>query len=366
MRAMLGQPRTDPKLTSRYRITIQYPSLIRNKSWVVGALFLIGCGDASPPITEVAPNPPSATQTSEPSGSGMSDTGQTDTAEINPGRPNTDPKVVQDATSERSLPMPGEPNGVRGSDVVDDVVIGDDDDAATATEPQRPADQVIATLDDPPSAKPLIPDQLWVDVKRKRIYLNGYVALRDGPLEMFACGVGTKEHESVVAVLPKASQVHAALLAIGASPGTPVKFDPKFVPATGQRIRVWVAWRDDQHKFRCVDARRWIRDDSDQPMNVDWVFAGSSEWTDPRDNITYYQADGGDMICVSNFSTAMMDVPELSSAEGDDLIYRPNTPEIPSRYTPVRLILVPIPIPPETSTDAETAPDASVLPLKAP
>ena len=40
--------------------------------------------------------------------------------------------------------------------------------------------------------------------------------MREGPLEMFACPSGTKEHESVVAVLSKSREIHAALLAIGA------------------------------------------------------------------------------------------------------------------------------------------------------
>jgi hypothetical protein len=196
----------------------------------------------------------------------------------------------------------------------------------------------------PPDAKPLTPSNLWVDRKKGRVYLDGYVAMRDGPLEMFACPMGTKEHESVIGTLAKASQVHAALLAIGATPGSPVQFLPEFVPATGQRIRVWVCWRDNEGRFHVTDARRWVqKTGTKESMSSEWVFAGSGFWEDPSDGRKYYRADSGDMICVSNFSTAMLDINVASSAEADQLLYSPFTERIPERFMPIRLVLVPIP-----------------------
>ena len=185
---------------------------------------------------------------------------------------------------------------------------------------------------------------VWVDVRKKRVYLDGYVAMRDGALEMFACPVGTKEHESIVAVLAKSREVHAGLLAIGAKPGSPVQFRPEFVPAKGAAIRVWVCWRDEKNKFHVVDARKWVQRNGtqDQEMTSDWVFGGSGFWKDPEDGREYYRADGGDMICVSNFSTAMLDVNVNSSADAGHLLYIPFVERIPDRYTPVRLVLTPI------------------------
>jgi hypothetical protein len=78
-------------------------------------------------------------------------------------------------------------------------------------------------------------------------------------------------------------------------------------------------------------------------MSSEWVFSGSGFWEDPSDGRKYYRADSGDMICVSNFSTAMMDVNVASSAEADQLLYSPFTERIPERFMPVRLVLVPIP-----------------------
>ncbi len=222
----------------------------------------------------------------------------------------------------------------------------------------------------PPDARPLSKSHLWIDRKKSRIYLDGYVAIRDGALEMFACPMGTKEHESLIGTLPKASEVHAALLAVGAKPGSPVKFQPKFVPASGQRIRVWVCWRDEDGKYQVTDARKWVRRaGTKKSMTSDWVFAGSGFWEDPSDGRKYYRADSGDMICVSNFSTAMLDVNVASSAQADDLLFSPFTERIPPRFMPVRLVLVPIADQKKDEEskpkiDSDTPPDEAVLPKR--
>ncbi|TWU43747.1 hypothetical protein Q31b_12770 [Novipirellula aureliae] len=250
----------------------------------------------------------------------------------------------------------------------------DSQDPDALARPETPLEVLRKTFSAPPAAKSLGPDsRLWVDRVKKRVYVDGYVAINRGPLEMFACPYGTKEHESVVATIARPSQVHAALLAVGAKSGTPVRFDPAFLPPTGQRIRVWVTWRDQEKKFHAVDAREWVRDaDSGKSLEPDWVFAGSGFWTDPTDNKRYYMADGGDMICVSNFSTAMMDIGAASSANAEALLYEPFTERIPEQGTLVRLVLVPIPVPTDKSpADAETnaklsevLPTEDILPLK--
>ncbi|MFG0288581.1 MAG: YdjY domain-containing protein, partial [Rhodopirellula sp. JB044] len=269
-------------------------------------------------------------------------------------------------------------------------------------EAQRAALRRIAdTYGPPPGAKQLgaQPD-LWVDLRAKRVYIDGYVTMTRGPLEMLACPIGTKEHESVIAAFAKSSEVHAALLAIGAQSGTPVRWDPEFLPPTGQTITVWVMWRDPvqntapessrensedgqadnsavaerfipSEKFSVVDARKWVRNvETQKELSEPWVFAGSSFWTDPEDGTEHYSANAGDMICVSNFSTAMLDVPFNSSADAGNLLFEPFTDRLPVRGTPVRLVLVPQPIPnddgePDSEVDTTTPPDASHLPIPA-
>lgn len=247
-------------------------------------------------------------------------------AQTLPSTPNPPPNPTPNPTPEKSL------------------VNAEDDQRVI--ENQSPDELAAAAFKPPPSATAISKRNLWIDIKAKRVYCDGYVAVREGPLEMFACPAGTKEHESVVATIARSSEVHAALLAIGATKGTPMRVLPRYLPATGQRIRVWVAYRINGDTFACTDARQWIASDDGKAMDVDWVFAGSSEWTDPSDGVTYYQADSGDMICVSNFSTALMDVPVASSADASELLYQPRTAAIPELGTPVRLILEPIEVPP--------------------
>ncbi len=250
------------------------------------------------------------------------------------------------------------------------------DTTKPATEPEsdeRPtAEQAVrGAFNPPPSARNLNKESsLWVDVKLKRVYIDGYVIMDRGSLEMFACPMHTKEHESVVAVLAQSSQVHAALLAVGAMPGTPVRYQPEFLPATGQRIRIWVSWLDETGEYRVADARSWIQNsETKQPLDTDWVFAGSGFWKDEQDGKEYYKADSGDMICVSNFNTAMLDLPVASSAQADSLIYTPFTDRIPKRGMPVRITLVPIPVPTDDpsdqkKTDTTTPPSKEILTKK--
>ncbi len=233
----------------------------------------------------------------------------------------------------------------------------------------RPDEQAATAFAPPPGARRLSKaSNLWVDIKQRRVYLDGYVTLREGHLEMFACPVGTKEHESIVATLARSREVHAALLAVGAMPGSPVSYDPDFMPPTGQAIRVWVLWRDKDGDYQTADARRWVQSSkTGESMKEDWVFGGSDFWKDPDDGQEYYQADGGDMICVANFSTAMMDVPFPSSADADSLLFVPFKKRVPELATPVRLVLVPIPGTADAPSaqpaiDPDQPPEKDVLP----
>ena len=81
------------------------------------------------------------------------------------------------------------------------------------TPAETPPKKVLAK--DPPGMKRLDPQcNAWIDPKYKRVVVDGEVCLVEGPLEMFACLKGTKEHESIIAVDCKAFVLHAALLAV--------------------------------------------------------------------------------------------------------------------------------------------------------
>jgi hypothetical protein len=221
--------------------------------------------------------------------------------------------------------------------------------------------KVARVFGPPPGMTRLAKDaRIWLDTKNKRVVVDGYVALRVGQLEMFACPAGTKEHESVVGLLTKAQYVHAALLAIGAKPGSPVKFEPKYTPANGSKIKIEILYVDDKGAKKRVVAQDWVRQvGSEKTLDMDWVFAGSGMWKDPDTGTEQYLAESGDLICVSNFTTATLDLPVRSSQANSSLMFAAYTDRIPPEQTPVRLVLS---IKPDEEAKAEPDGNATEAP----
>jgi len=185
-------------------------------------------------------------------------------------------------------------------------------------------------------------NDVWFDNKRKAVVVDGQVCLREGQLEMFACPKGTKEHESIVSLNCTAEEVHAGLLAAGAKPGKPVSFDPDYKSATGQIIDVYVVWKGEEGGKHQVRAQEWIKDvKKEKEMTYDWVFAGSGFWKDEETGKEHYKANGGDLVCVSNFPTAMLDLPIHSTDANDELMFVAYKEHIPPRGTKVRVVFIP-------------------------
>ncbi|HEY6564654.1 MAG TPA: YdjY domain-containing protein [Pirellulaceae bacterium] len=209
-----------------------------------------------------------------------------------------------------------------------------------------PTEKPRAAVDDPPALDPRWKlrrlsrnGSVWVDLKNKLVVVAGSVTLRKGPLEMFACPQGTKDYESIVAVRATAFEVHAALLAIGIVPGRPVHFYPSYERVSGPVIEVEVFWQD-KGALQRARAQDWVRHvQSGQSMSYDWVFGGSAFWTDEKTGERYYMADGGELICVSNFASATLDVPVASPQQNESLWFEPYTERIPPRRTEVFLVL---------------------------
>ena len=219
------------------------------------------------------------------------------------------------------------------------------EDTSVAAEVPAEDENVLPArkLPDPPGAKKLPdPDAVWVDLKNHQVLADGHISLREGYLEMFACIVGTKEHESVVALRTRAATLHAALLAVGAVDGDPVEFQPKFRPPTGTEIDIEVHWIDEQGKWQKTRAQDWVLDvRTKKPMSQPWVFAGSIIMKDEETGKEYYMAEGGELVCVSNFATATLDIPVESTASDEGLSFEANTKLIPPLGLPVRLVFKP-------------------------
>jgi len=226
--------------------------------------------------------------------------------------------------------------------------------AATLLLAQVGNEQKTAKSETPPAAPPAgdaandglrklsEKNDVWLDTKRNAIVVDGQVCLTQGQLEMFACPKGTKEHEAVVALNCLAEEVHAGLLAVGAKPGTPVAFNPEYKPATGQIIDVYVVWKDELGNKKQARAQDWVKNHkTGKALAYDWVFAGSGFWKDEETGKEHYKANAGDLICVSNFPTAMLDLPVKSSEANADLLFAAFTDNVPPKGTKVRVVLIP-------------------------
>jgi hypothetical protein len=179
---------------------------------------------------------------------------------------------------------------------------------------------------------------------RKRVVLEAAVCLREGQLEQLMCRKQTKEHEAILHSPVDAADIHAVLLVAKALPGSPVKYNPDFKPPTGTPIKIWLEYQDKGEK-KVVDAKEWIRNvKTMKPLHIDWVFAGSQFFQDPDDPAKpkYYMANGGDVICVSNFPDAMLDLPINSPKDNAELAFEAWTDRIPERGTKVMVVLEPV------------------------
>jgi hypothetical protein len=139
-----------------------------------------------------------------------------------------------------------------------------------------------------------------------------------------------------------AEEVHAGLLAAEARPGSPVTFNPEYKAATGQIVDIYVLWKEPDGAKKQVRAQDWVKNvKTGKAMAHDWVFAGSGFWKDEETGKEHYRANGGDLVCVSNFPTATLDLPIESSQANDELMFAAFTDRIPPRGTKVRVVLIP-------------------------
>jgi hypothetical protein len=211
--------------------------------------------------------------------------------------------------------------------------------AALAQPAPEPAPVIVAN---PPGLTRLSPKfNVWLDKPNKRVVMLGEVCLREGQMEMFACIKNTKEHESIVSVPVEAYIVHAGLVAAGAEAGHPARFRPTYQSAAGTEVEITLYWSDEQGKRHSANAEDWLKNlRTGKALDQPWVFGGSAFWTD-NGGQRHYQAEDGDFICVSNFPSAMLDLPIESSQSNSALLFEAMTDRIPPKGTKLSLVLTP-------------------------
>ena len=261
-----------------------------------------------------------------------------------PGQP------PQDASAEAipAVPDTDEPEalpsmqGGEGTEEAEPVETGmAEDDAALTNDKLDFGEPLVEGLGKHERLDPTQP--VWLTADGKSVVMQSMVCQRQAPLEMFACLLGSKEHESVLTVPVKAYVVHAGLLAAGAIQGTPVRWEPEYAPPTGSEIEITLFWKDEKGTVQTARAQEWVRDmTTGKAMAHPWVFAGSKMYKDEETGREYYLGDSsGDLICVSNFSSATLDVPVQSSDSNAALMFEAFTEHIPPLGTPVTMVLTP-------------------------
>ena len=102
---------------------------------------------------------------------------------------------------------------------------------------------------------------------------------------MFACPRRTKEHEAIVSVNCLSSELHSLLLAIGAEPGSPVKWHEQYETATGPAVNIDVIWKTDDG-IKTVRAQEMVTNiRTEKTMQADWVFGGSQVFVDEESGV---------------------------------------------------------------------------------
>jgi hypothetical protein len=171
-------------------------------------------------------------------------------------------------------------------------------------------------------------------------------------LEVTVCAPDTKEHESLVMTRALASHIHAALLAIGLSPGKPGGFsweNETMTPVhpTGDSVTVSFIFDDADGQRREVPATGWIINaETREPFAASgaggFVFAGSVMRT--RQDREVYDADGvGTIVGLTTFGAETIAWREVISP--DSQVHAPewiaNPAAVPKQGTAVTVRLRP-------------------------
>jgi len=196
-----------------------------------------------------------------------------------------------------------------------------------------------------------------VDLLQRQVRFDAEVCLRQGVLEFFVVAWRTKTHESILHTKAKPEHLHAGLLMLGLAPGKPARWSgqdegARFLPPAGAEVAIELLWKDKNARAKRCQVGEWLRGAENRKCrHVDkWVFVGSQVLPDGR----YWASLDGELISLSNFASAIIDVPFQSSNANEAREFFANTKAIPDVGTKVRVVLSALP-------GAEKAPDARVL-----
>lgn len=190
----------------------------------------------------------------------------------------------------------------------------------------------------------------------RRVVLDLEVRLNRGFLEhLISRSEAGKDHESILSSEFDAEILYAALLGAGLQPGKPATFinekrEYDYKPATGEIVKIYLEYFSTDGKKIVSPAQNWVvRAKDGKLLSNDWVFAGSFKGkatTAMGEEFVYFGANDGRVVCLTNFSTALLDLP-IESMDSDpnseNLGYKANTAVIPPPGTKVRALFEAVP-----------------------
>lgn len=203
---------------------------------------------------------------------------------------------------------------------------------------------------------------LTINARERCIDVEAKVCLSEGALELIACNVGGKIHESIVAVEARPSHIHTALLLLGANSGSPAmrravnEEQTRWVdiPPTGDLIDVVLEFNNAEGKpiERPISdfMRRRNHDGPDraksgaeaanaQSIPRAFIFAGSHIKAD-GDGPRGYLADiSGHVISMSTFGDELLCLPEVHSHQQGALTWEIDPTHLPKKGTVVTMRL---------------------------
>ena len=182
------------------------------------------------------------------------------------------------------------------------------------------------------------------------VEVEAFVCLDAGWLEQVACSPQTREHEALVVIEARPSNLHAALVLAGFEPGTPGQWSyddgaVAVIPPTGDRVEIFVRYQKDGRTVEEPIAAWMVGAEDGRPFpDRAWVFAGSSlaanpGWMGPGE---HYVADlTGSIIGLVTFGDEVIAYERvLADQEAvEPTQWRVNTGHVPEIGTPVTVIL---------------------------
>lgn len=201
---------------------------------------------------------------------------------------------------------------------------------------------------------------ITINLEERCVDVEATVCLRRGLLELVACTQGTKEHESIVVVGAKAMHLHAALLLLGARPGSPATRQRDGaqgdrwidVPPRGGPVDVFLVLKGEggkavEHPISEFILRSRQRSDTSsvdpapRPPSHTFLFAGSIVQGDGPGPRRYLGDESGNVISLSTFGDEVLCLPAIHSQDNAALPWQVNPNLLPEVGASVLLRLRP-------------------------